>query len=421
MPYEITRNTNNTLDLKGRLDAESVTTERERILRKFRSHAVIPGFRKGRAPASVISRRFEAEISEELEEELGSRLLREFLEGEETLQPLTYPEIRKRRLEPDGSFSFEASLEVRPDWTLPQVEEISVEEIPVEVTEEEIEVELENLREEQGTWEPLEEGASATEETLVECNLKTFTGDEEEPHLQEGAQIHLGNDAIPSEIRESLRGAVPGDQRTAVHKRDSDDTEIRHEIEVVGLKRKVLPEIDDEFGKTLGFDTLDELKERIRSVLLDQKQSDRRDKIRRQLLDGLEKDLDTESLPPSLVKNAVTEHMQQFAYSLAMRGEKFPEGFDFAEFEKEVTPSAEKKVMDELVLDQLAHQWEIKVPEDQVEAYIALNARKQGVPIDEYRANLESEGRLQDLRRAALHAAVVSEMFSRAGISEEAE
>lgn len=422
MPYEISRGSDHTLEISGSLDVEVVHSQRELISRKLRSHAAIPGFRKGKAPVSAIRVRFAEEISEELKEDLVSTVWREIVDQEEDFYPLTSPQFDRMEFVEDGSFEFKAHMEVRPVWDLPAVEGIEVEEIPLEVSEDEIEGELAKLQEEQASWVPAEEDAVASDGMLVECDLKTKVGEDEEENLQEGAQILVGSDAIPAEIHESLQGARPGDVRQASHRRDPEDDEsplVQHEIEVKDLKVKTLPEIDEDLAKALEFDTVEELRERIREVLLQQKASDRRESIRRRILDVLETDLDLETLPPTLVKNAVAEDMQRFAYSLAMRGEKMPEDMDWEQLQVQMTPGARKRVMDTLVLEQLVREWEVPVPEKDVEMYIRAEAQRKGVPVDEHKATLEKEDRLDQIRHGALMSAVVGEMFSRAGIPEE--
>ncbi len=422
MPYEMTRGSDHTLEITGQIDADTVGRERENIVRKLRSQAAIPGFRRGKAPFSAIRARFGAEILEELKENLTESVWHEMLDQEEDFHPLTMPHFHEMELKEDGSFSFSAHMEVRPKWELPDLDSLQISDIPIEVSEEEIEGELAKIQEEQASWIPAEDDAQAGDGMLVECDLKTRVGEDEEEQEQEGARILVGADGIPAEIHEALQGARPGETREASHRRDSEDEEsplVQHRIEVKSLKVKELPELGDELAKALEFDSLDELKERIREVLLQQKKSDRREAIRRQILDALEKDLDPETLPPTLVKNGVAEDMQRFAYSLAMRGESMPEDMDWQQLQLQLEPGARKRVMDTLVLEQLARKWEVPVPEKDVEMYVRSEAAQKGVPVDEHRAALEAEDRIDQIRHAALMSAVVGEMFSRLGISED--
>jgi len=422
MPYEMTRGSNHTLEISGHLDADVVGSERGKIVRKLRSQAAIPGFRRGKAPLSAVQARFGAEILEELKEGLAETVWLEVVEKEEDFSPLTAPQFHTMELKEDGSFAFEVHLEVRPNWELPEFDSLKISDVAVEVTDEEVEGELSKIQEEQASWSPAEDDAKAEDGMLVECDLKTRVGEAEEEQEQEGARIVIGADGIPSEIHEALRGAVPGETREAQHRRDAEDEEselVQHQIEVKALKVKELPDIDEELAKSLEFDSLEELRNRIREVLLQQKQSDRREAIRREILDALEKDIDPETLPPTLVKNGVAEDMQRFAYSLAMRGESMPEDMDWQQLQVQLEPSARKRVMDTLILEQLARKWEIPVPEKDVEMYVRSEAQQKGVPVDEHRAALEAEDRLVQIRHAAQMSAVVGEMFSRLGISED--
>ena len=126
------------------------------------------------------------------------------------------------------------------------------------------------------------------------------------------ARFVIGQDSVPEQINEALQGAKVGDQRVA-EKRFPDDDEnegragktVRYTIDVKGLKKKILPEIDDELAKTIGLESLEELRERITEVLTRDKKIERREQWRRTVLDHLEEGFDVNELPPSLVSSAV--------------------------------------------------------------------------------------------------------------------
>jgi FKBP-type peptidyl-prolyl cis-trans isomerase (trigger factor) len=134
------------------------------------------------------------------------------------------------------------------------------------------------------------------------------------------------------------------------------------------------------------------------------------------LLEYLQENLDPNELPSSLVQNAVNESVNRYAYQMAMQGMGPEDGdFKWEELAAKAEPSARKHVADNLILEQLAMEWETPVPETEVDAYIAAEAAQQGIPPAEHKASLAAEDKLDAIRHAARLTLVVDEMIRRAG------
>ncbi len=421
MPYKLDRRPDHTVEVEAHLDREVVETERTKILKAYRGKARIPGFRPGKAPLSLVRTHFAAEVEEDLREELSRRAWAEVVEGEEGLEPLTPLRVAEARVAEDGTFHLSGNLEVRPHFELGDPSELTLPEIPVEVTAEDVDAEIEKILEEHAAWEPAAEEPAA-DGMLVELDI-LGEPEEGEPFSSEGVRFVLGEEGVFPEIQEALQGARPGDERIAV-RRFPDDHEdeamagrkVTYTLKVHGLKRRVLPELDDEFAAGLGFDDVEALRARVREVLERTKQRERRDRWRRALLDQLEEGLDVNELPSSLVQAGLKEDLERYAYMLAMQGKNpAEEEIDWQEISARMEPEVRRRILDSLVLEQLAREWGIPVPEDEVEAYVEGDARQKGIPPAEHRANLEKEGRLDEIRHAARVAATVDELIRRAG------
>lgn len=429
MPHQITRHPDHTVEITAGLDTAAVDQEREVIARKMRSQARVPGFRPGKAPLSAVRARYAEEIREELTEHLAGMLWRKIIDEEDEFEPLIQPSFDEMGFGDDGDFSFKARLEVRPQFELPELDGVELPESSVEVTDSEIQSELEGVCEENASWEPAPEGFEVVDGVMVEADLTVdVDGSEEEPKTEENARIIVGVDGIPPEISEALQGAKVGDQRIAIRSMETDqpDTEdgentggsATYTMAVKAIKEKSLPEIDDGLAQGLGLDDLDQLKERIVEVVGHKKASDRRDLWRRKVLDHLEQGVELENLPPTLVKEAVSNDVQRFVYQLAMQGQAPDDQMDIQALRARFEPEARQRVLDTLVLEQLGDSWDVEVPEDDVNAYIASEAQQKGIPPGEHKANLAKENRLDSLRHAALMAAIVSELLLRAGAEE---
>ncbi len=430
MPHQVTKHPDHTVEITADLDKAAVDQEREVIARRMRSQARVPGFRPGKAPLSTVRARYGEEIREELTEHLAGLLWRQVLDDEDEFQPLIQPSFEDMGFGDDGGFSFKARLEVRPRFDLPTLDGIELPEHSIEVTEAEIQSELEGVSEENVSWAPAAEDAQVVDGVMVEVDLTAeVEGSDQEPTTEENARIIVGADGMPPEISEALQGARIGDQRVAVRAMNEDQVEgdnaeeparsTTYTITVKAIKDKSLPEIDDDLAQGLGFDDLNQLKERIIEVLGDRKASDRRDRWRRHILDHLEEGVELETLPPTLVKDAVAGDIQRFVYHLAMQGKAPDDQMDYQALRARFEPQARLRVVDTLVLEQLGDVWDVEVPENDVDAYIAGEAQQKGIPPAEHKANLVKEDRLDSLRHAARMAAIVSELLRRAGAEEE--
>lgn len=423
MPYTLSTQPNFTVEVSAHATPETVDTERQAIVRSLRGRVQVPGFRRGKAPQSVVESRFAEDIRSELAEHLAGRLWEEVFDAEESLQPLTNPRVKEQGFDDDGTFRFVAELEVRPSYDLPELEAVELPEVNLEVSDAEIDDELAKLQQEHATWVPADD-AAAEDGLLVEADLHgEMEGSDDEPYTEEGARFRIGADEVPDEINEALQGARVGEQRVAERRFPDDDPKreragktVRYTIDVKALKRQELPPVDDELAKGMGLESLDELRERISEVLQRQKVAQRRDRWRRHILDHLESGIDEGDLPKSLVQSAVREDLNRFAYSMAMQG-MAPDSdqVNWQEMAARFEPQARRKVLDELVLEQLSEAWGVEVPESDVDAFIHAEAHRLGLPPAEHKANLAKEHRLEQIRHAARVAATVDEMIRRAG------
>ncbi len=419
MTHQLTRKANHTVEIVASADATAVATERERIVKTIARRANVPGFRPGKAPLQAVRSRFAAAIEDELKDELTSRLWREAFAEEQDLHPLTQPTVTQVRLDADG-FSFTAELEVRPHFDLPSLDGVTLPTVSLEVAQAEVDGELEQLRDAHATWEPAAADAVAGDGLVAEVELVPEAGNDADEART--AHFLVGGPGVPAEFSDALRGAKVGDHRQAVRSHRHGDGDDAHEHQVAttlvvkGLKSKVLPAADDDLAKTIGLDSLAELVERVKEHLTRQKHSQRRDAWRRHLLDHLEQGLDPAEMPASLVGSSVREDLNRLAYSLAMQGidlDKAP--IDWGQLASSGEPAARAKVLDNLVLAQLADDWQMAVPEAAVEALIRAEASRRGIPATEHKANLAKQDALDDLRHAARIAATVDELIRRAG------
>ncbi len=423
MTYKLTEQANHKVEVAGSLTTEIVDRERQGIVRTIRSRAKLPGFRDGKAPESMIRARFAEDIDNELKEHLNQLVWQEMMEAEADLQPLTMPQVREVAIAEDGSFTMIADMEVRPEYELPDLESVELPEISLEVADAEIDTELDRLAEQQAVWQPVEDG-EAVDGMLVEADLDGQMEDsDQDPYTEEDAQFILGTESVPPEVSEALQGAKVGDEVTAAKAFPDDDENkeragktVNYKIKLKTVKAKEIPDIDDDLAAGVGLKDLAELRERVSEGLLRKKMSEQREGWRRALLDHLQANVELNELPSSLVQNTVNESINRYAYQMAMQGQGPADGdFKWQELAAKAEPSARQHVADNLILEQLAAEWETPVPENEVDAYIAAEASQLQIPPAEHKANLVAEEKLDAIRHGARLTLVVDEMIRRAG------
>jgi len=257
--------------------------------------------------------------------------------------------------------------------------------VSLEVSDPELAGELESVAEENASWEPADDRPPPTACWSRPTCMAGWRTRIRSPTRRRGPLRHRARLGAAADQRgpAGCPGRRAAGRRAPLPDDDADPRRagkiVRYTIDVTALKRKVRPAIDDELAKTLGYDSLDGLKERVAEVLRSNKRRQRREQWRRALLDHLEAAIDVNELPPSLVSSAVREDLSRFAYTMAMQGvEPSSTEINWQEMAARMEPGSRRRVLDMLVLEQLADEWQIAVPESDVDAYVSLEARQRG-------------------------------------------
>ncbi len=422
MPFELHNRPDFTVEISAHLSPEAVEEERIALLKQLRRTVRIPGFRPGKAPLAVVRARVGAEIQEDLEERLARRLWHEVL-SESEIDPISDLRVNRVELDEDGTFRLEGVVDIRPEFELPDPAGAELPEVSVEPTDAEVDEEIERLAEQQAAWEPSEEPAA--DGMIAEVVVTGTVEDDPDAEPVDLGELTLliGRETLGSEVDAALQGASPKDVReaTATFPEEHPDPRlaghtVAFKLEVKALRKKVLPEIDDEFARSVGAEDVDDLRAKVREALTGRKKAERRRTWRRAVLDHLEKALDPANLPPSVVEAALKDALDGVAFNMVMQGiDPGSSEIDWQRIAGEAEPEARKNALDRLVLEQLAAEWEVAVPEEDVEAYIRQEAARQSVPPGEFRARLEAEGRIPGIRQAARITKVVDRLIEMAG------
>ncbi|HEX2057020.1 MAG TPA: trigger factor [Actinomycetota bacterium] len=384
------------------------------VYRRWAGEIKVAGFRKGKVPRQIIDARVGPEvIREEALRDALPDLYREALAAEE-LEAIAPPEIDVLEFDPGAPILFEATVDVRPDVQVPDLGSISIEAPSAEVTDEELAERLDHLREQFAELESV--GREARRGDYVLVDLNGYRNDEPVDGASAPDFLYeVGSRSGPPKLDDELEGARPG----AILK--FNDTmpggelagqEISFTVLVKEVKVKRLPPLDDELAKTMGeFDTLEELKEDIRTRLAPVKKGMVREEIANRALAALVDASDLEP-PGTLVEAELQHRVEHFEEDLGRAGltmEDYTQRANLTDLEvrRDIRRQVERSVKAELLLEEIARRERFDVTEEDVGREIALLAHRTGRDAKEVAEQVVSAGRLGSIaadimRRKAL-------------------
>jgi trigger factor len=388
--------------------AETVQKEREIILAKFARHAKVPGFRKGKVPASILRQRFSDDINQEIVESLLPRFLREET-AKQKLAPVSQPKIVDLHLHEGEPLTFKASFEVLPEFDVPGYQDLHVAKEDTSVSDEEVDKALTNLREQHATYENVEEDRPLQHGDFAQAAF-TGTSDEEGAKPVEVPEVLVevgGANTIP-EFSENLHGARAGEEKTfdVNYADDYGDQRlagktVHYKVNVKGIKRKSLPELNDEFAKELGgdFNALGELRGKIREGLQAEKDHQAEHKAKDKLVEDLVNRYDF-PVPESLVDNQIDSRLERGMRALAAQGMKVEDmrKMDWGRLREGQREAARREVKASLLLDKIADAEKLDVADAEVDRELEAVARQSQQPVDAVRARLTENGGLDRIR-----------------------
>jgi trigger factor len=374
--------------------SDIVQQERKRITGELAGRLKLPGFRKGRVPATVVEQRFGPALNREALDKLIGDAYREALSQNE-LNPISEGEVGNVQYEPEQDLVFSISFDVRPELDISRLGGFKVERPPVEGLDEKLQEVLERLQEQNGTWAPLEGGGAAEDGDMVGVEIERLEEDGE--GVTQPYEFVLGRgDAIP-DIEEAIKTLEIGVSGEFVVRFPDDfpNEERRGEEEhlrigLLARNKQELPELDDEFAKKLGeFESLDDLSAKVRSDLEREADDQAEGAVRGQLLDSI-----LEANPFTVPVSMVNRYVE----SLLGNPENVPPE-KWEEAKEQITPQAEMAVKRILLIDKVSDAEGLTATEEELDSRIEDIAEKSGENPAKVYANLQKSERLEALER----------------------
>ncbi len=392
--------------------AELVSRERQAAVRKLSSRIQLPGFRSGKVPASVVEKRFGPALNQELLDRVIGDAYKGVLEDRD-LRPISEGEIGDVDYERDADLTFNVSFDVAPKVELTRLTDFQVERPQIEVGEEDVEKVLERLREQQGTWKPVEEG-TPEEGNLVSVRIQRLQDEGDEPRPYE---FTLGKDEAIPDVEEAIRSLQVGESGdfTVTFPDDFPNEERRGDADELRIfldsrKEQELPEVDDAFAATVGeFESLDELKTRIREDLEKEASDEVESAVRGRLLEQV-----TAANPFQVPQSMIDQYIRS-----AMGEERELSDEELAEAREQVGPQAEIAVKRFILIEEIAREKELQATADEVDERIEEIAERTDSGPGEIYARLQKAGQLERMEREITERKVFDFLKSESTITDE--
>jgi trigger factor len=409
------------------LPPEVVDAEIQRIAENYARSARIPGFRPGKTPTRVVRQRFKEQILHDVAHELVPRAVDEALSAK-GLDPVDTPDVTDVVVEEGKPLTFTAAFETVPPIDPGDYDGMALRKRVVALEAGSVDQTLERLRQGAARFEPVDDRRLQIGDwPAVDLDRRVLGGDGEgSKEHHDNVTIELGASANPPGFDQQLLGLEPGASKTFTVDYPADQQmhgdlagkTVEYDITLKGIKRRVLPELDDEFAKDLGaFGTLDELRERIRQDLLKEVEADANRDMRSDLLAALARRIAFE-VPTSLVERELDRRMEELARRMVeQRVDPRKAGVDWKEFRQAQRDGAVDSVKATLVLDEIARRENVAVVDEDIEREVSRFAAGTGRTPAAVRAQLEKDAGLARLATGLRREKTVELLVGRANIS----
>src|SRR5579863_3736794 len=388
--------------------AEEVSKSYRRATREYQKYAKIPGFRPGKVPEAVVRRRFSNEIRKDV---IDGLLPERFNQAVRDLgvTPVGQPQVTELTVEDGTPLHVRAVFEFIPAFSIEGYQDVTVPKPAAEVTEDEVQQELLQLRESRATIEPVEEDRPLVDGDWAQIS---YTGTiesqpEAAPVAGEDTLVEIGGKETVEAFTTALRGATPGQTIDIAAEYPGDYPEsnlagktVDYTIEVKGIKKRTLPELNDEFAKEVGaFESLGDLENRVRENLANRKrravEAETKDKLFAALIERF-----PFPVPESLVQEQIDARLERGLRALASQGME-PEQMrklDFGRLRAAQRDSAGAEVKSSLLLARIAHEENVIVSDEELDREIHIAALQSREPVDALKVRLTQDGGMARIR-----------------------
>lgn len=398
------------------LPTEDVQNKVEEAYAKLQKESKMKGFRRGKVPRSVIVKSYKPQVEAEVGEKLVQDTYFDIIEKQD-FDPVVHPEISEPSFNEDGSFTYVAQVDVRPEFELGEYKGVEVEEIDASVDDAAVEFELNKIRKDMAALKTVEDRAVAMDDVVVVDYQGFHKGNPMKHVKNEDFSIEVGKGQMDPEFETKLVGMKQGEE--AAHEVEFPEKhpnpilagkKIEFKINVKDIKERVLAELDDEFAKDINeqFKTLDDLKKMIRERLEKDKESaaagELNDRIMKKLLET-----HTFDVPERLVRFEVEQMIKQTEEQLEKSGMSLESaGMNREELANSNNPIAVQRVTGDFILKKIAEVEEIKVNDEDLERSFKRIGDQYSMPVDKVKEFFQNRDDLLPLMNEVLNEKILN-------------
>jgi trigger factor len=397
-----------TRELVFDIPAEEVSKAFRGVVRNYQKYAKIPGFRAGKVPETVVKRRFSNEIRKDV---IDGLLPERFNQAVRDLgvAPVGQPQVTELKVEDGAPLHVKAVFEFIPAFSIEGYNDVTVPKPSVEIDEAEVQNELSQLRESRATIEPVEEDRPLVDGDWAQISYKgTVEGDADaEPIAGEDSLVEIGGKDTVEAFTTALRGARSGQNLNVAATYPAEYPEAKlagktvdYTIDVKGIKKRNLPELNDEFAKEVGaFESMADLETRVRENLANRKrrsvEGETKDKLFQALIERF-----PFPVPESLVQEQVDARLERGLRALAAQGMDTEQmrKLDFSRLRAAQRDGAVAEVKASLLLEKIAREENVTVSDEELDREIHLAALQSREPVDALKVRLTEDGGLARIR-----------------------
>jgi len=410
-------------NVRVEIPSDIVNAEIDRVATDYSRKARVPGFRPGKAPARVIKQRYKDQILHDVAHDLIPRAVDDALR-EQGMEAVDTPDVRDVNIEEGQPLTFTASFDTVPVFDPGDLSTITLQRPAVAIDEEAVNGALQRLRDRSARFEPVE-GRGIDDGDTVVLDLERREAGRSDVDTHKDVSIELGAKANPPGFDAQLLGLEVGATKSFDVHYPQDypigelaNTDVSYTVTVKGIKRRVLPDLDDEFAKDLGdFETLDALKARVRDDLEHEAKHAADREVRAELMKQLAARVPFQ-VPASLIEREVDRRLEDFARRLIDQNvDPRQAGIDWNAFRASQQDVAREAVAAALALDEVTRREQLEVSEEEVEREVGRYAERTGRTPAAVRAALEKEGGLSRVYAGLRREKSIDFVMSRATIA----
>lgn len=417
MSLQVEKLEKNMAKLTIEVSAEEFSRAVDSAYQKNKSKISVPGFRKGKVPRKMIEQMYGKEVFYEdaANEVIPNAYEKALEECTETI--VSTPKVNVTQIEEGKPFIFTAEVALKPEVTLGAYKGVEVDKIDVTVTDEEVEADLNQQRENNARTVAVEDRA-VQDGDITSIDFEGFVdGVAFEGGKGENYSLTIGSHSFIDNFEEQLIGKNVGEE-CEVHVTFPEEYQAQElagkpavfKVTVKEIKEKQLPELNDEFaGEVSEFETLAEYKEDIRKKLAGKKEEDAKNAKEDAVIDAVIADAQME-IPEAMVETQQKQLVDDFAQRLQMQGLSLEQYFQFTGLDhdkmlEQVKPQAERKIKSRLVLETVAAAENIEASDDDYEAEVKRMAEMYQMEADKVKEVMGEQGKKQIMEDLAVRKA----------------